>query len=111
MPIDRVIDLEVNDDLLFKRIAGRWIHPASGRSYNEYFCPPKTPGKDDVTGEPLVRRADDNPETLKNRLSTYHSQTEPLIEYYSKRVSEIDGSMKPDEIFEEIKEAIESVKK
>jgi len=110
MPIDCVIDLEVNDEVLFKRISGRWIHPSSGRSYNEYFCPPKVPGKDDVTGEPLVKRSDDNPETLKSRLSTYHSKTEPLIKYYKKRVHKIDGTMNPDEIFSEISDAIQSAK-
>ena len=60
------------------RVTGRLIHPASGRSYHEKFAPPKTPGKDDVTGEPLIRRKDDNAETLKARLSAFHSQTKPV---------------------------------
>lgn len=61
-----------------ERITGRWVHPASGRSYHERFAPPKTPGVDDVTGEPLVRRKDDNAETLKSRLSAFHAQTAPV---------------------------------
>ena len=59
-------------------MTGRLIHPASGRSYHEKFAPPKTPGKDDVTGEPLIKRKDDNAETLKARLSAFHSQTKPV---------------------------------
>ena len=59
-------------------MTGRLIHPASGRSYHDKFAPPKVPGKDDVTGEPLIRRKDDNAETLKARLSAFHSQTKPV---------------------------------
>ena len=61
-----------------ERITGRWIHAASGRSYHEKFAPPKTPGKDDVTGEPLMQRKDDNAETLKKRLEAYHRDTVPV---------------------------------
>ena len=61
-----------------ERITGRWIHAASGRSYHEKFAPPKTPGKDDVTGEPLMQRKDDNAETLKKRLEAYHQDTVPV---------------------------------
>ena len=61
-----------------ERITGRWIHAASGRSYHEKFAPPKTPGKDDVTGEPLMQRKDDNAETLKKRLQAYHKDTVPV---------------------------------
>jgi hypothetical protein len=61
-----------------ERIVGRWVHPASGRSYHEKFAPPKTPGVDDLTGEPLVKRKDDNAETLKSRLSAFHAQTTPV---------------------------------
>ena len=61
-----------------ERITGRWIHAASGRSYHEKFAPPKTPGKDDVTGEPLMQRKDDNAETLKKRLEAYHKDTVPV---------------------------------
>lgn len=61
-----------------ERVTGRWIHPASGRSYHEKFAPPKVPGRDDVTGEPLVQRRDDNADTLKNRLQAFHAQTKPV---------------------------------
>ena len=57
---------------------GRWVHPASGRSYHEKFAPPKTPGKDDITGEPLIKRKDDNADTLKHRLAAFHAQTSPV---------------------------------
>lgn len=63
------------------RIVGRLVHPASGRSYHEKFAPPKKPGVDDVTGEPLVKRKDDNAETLKARLDAFHKQTAPVSGY------------------------------
>ncbi|XP_059087722.1 adenylate kinase-like [Tigriopus californicus] len=84
-PLDGVIEFQIDDSLLVKRICGRWFHLASGRSYHEEFAPPKTPGLDDMTGEPLIRRADDNPETLKKRLEAYHRQTMPLVSYYQRR--------------------------
>lgn len=68
-----------------RRITGRWIHPSSGRSYHEEFHPPRIPKKDDMTGEPLIRRADDNVDALKKRLQSYHQQTQPLVSYYSVR--------------------------
>ena len=64
--------------LQVERVTGRLIHPASGRSYHEKFAPPKKPGVDDITGEPLIRRKDDNAETLKSRLSAFHTQTTPV---------------------------------
>lgn len=84
-PLDAVIEFGIEDSLLVRRICGRWFHLASGRSYHEEFHPPKVPGIDDLTGEPLIRRADDNEETLRKRLDAYHSQTSPLIDYYSKK--------------------------
>ncbi|KDR20896.1 adenylate kinase [Zootermopsis nevadensis] len=83
--LDAVIEFKIDDSLLLRRITGRLIHQASGRSYHEEFHPPRTPMKDDFTGEPLVRRADDNADALKKRLETYHKQTKPLIDYYSFR--------------------------
>mmetsp|Transcript_37785 Transcript_37785/g.48180 ORF Transcript_37785/g.48180 Transcript_37785/m.48180 type:complete len:245 (+) Transcript_37785:74-808(+) len=83
--IDKVVNLEIEDDLLLKRITGRLTHPASGRSYNIYFNPPKEEGKDDVTGEPLVHRSDDSADKLKNRLDAFHAQTTGAIEYYTKQ--------------------------
>ncbi|MEA3233005.1 MAG: adenylate kinase [Thermodesulfobacteriota bacterium] len=80
--IDAVVDIDVPDDEIIKRMAGRRAHLASGRTYHIVFNPPKEDGKDDVTGEPLVQRDDDKEETVKKRLEVYHDQTEPLIGYY-----------------------------
>ena len=80
--IDYVVEFEVDDDEILRRMSGRRVHPASGRTYHVDFNPPKVAGKDDVTGEPLVQRADDNEETVKARIETYHSQTKPLVDYY-----------------------------
>ena len=80
--IDFVIQLEVDDELLVDRVTGRRIHKPSGRSYHIKFNPPKVDGKDDVTGEDLIQRPDDNEETIRERLNTYHAQTAPLIDYY-----------------------------
>ena len=80
--IDVVINIEVADADILKRMSGRRVHPASGRSYHVDFNPPRVAGKDDVTGEPLVQRADDNEATVKERITTYHAQTKPLINYY-----------------------------
>lgn len=74
MPLDAVVELSIPDDLLVRRITGRLFHIPSGRSYHEEFNPPKKPMTDDVTGEPLTRRSDDNEATLKKRLSVYHGQ-------------------------------------
>jgi adenylate kinase len=82
VPIDAVVDINVPDDEIIKRMSGRRAHLASGRTYHIIFNPPKEEGKDDVTGEPLVQRDDDKEETVRNRLEVYHDQTEPLIDYY-----------------------------
>ncbi|XP_012214511.1 adenylate kinase [Linepithema humile] len=81
--LDAVIEFGIEDKLLIRRITGRLIHPSSGRSYHEEFAPPKVPMKDDITGEPLIKRSDDNEEALKKRLATYHTQTAPLVDYYA----------------------------
>ncbi|XP_060515871.1 adenylate kinase [Cylas formicarius] len=83
--LDAVIEFAIDDNLLYRRITGRLIHPPSGRSYHEEFAPPKKTMTDDVTGEPLIRRSDDNVEALKKRLTTYHNQTKPLVDYYQIR--------------------------
>ena len=71
--IDKVIEFKVDDGILVERIEGRRIHKASGRSYHTKFNPPKVEGKDDVTGEPLYQRPDDNADALKTRLTAYHT--------------------------------------
>lgn len=80
--IDFVVEIEVSDQEILQRMSGRRVHLASGRTYHILYNPPKVPGKDDVTGEALVQRPDDNEETVKKRIETYHSQTKPLINYY-----------------------------
>jgi adenylate kinase len=81
--LDHVIEIDVGDAEIVKRLSGRRVHPASGRTYHLMFNPPKVAGKDDLTGEELVQRADDREDTVKKRLEVYHSQTKPLVAYYS----------------------------
>jgi adenylate kinase len=81
--LDHVVEIDVDDAEIIKRLSGRRVHPASGRTYHLLFNPPKLAGKDDVTGEELVQRADDTEATVKKRLEVYHSQTKPLVAYYS----------------------------
>ncbi len=84
VPINFVIEIDVSDDEIIKRLSGRRMHPSSGRSYHVIFNPPKVADVDDVTGEPLIQRDDDKEETVRKRLEIYHAQTKPLVEYYSK---------------------------
>lgn len=83
--LDAVLNLVVPHDVIIDRVKGRWVHLASGRVYNTDFNKPKVPFKDDVTGEPLVQRDDDKPETVKKRLEIYENFSKPLIEYYAKK--------------------------
>ncbi len=81
--IDFVVEIDVDDAEIVKRMSGRRVHPASGRTYHVDFNPPKMNGQDDITGEPLLQRDDDKEETVRKRLEVYHEQTEPLVNYYS----------------------------
>ncbi len=81
--IDEVIEIAVDDGEIIKRMSGRRVHPASGRSYHIEFNKPKKEGVDDVSGEALIQRDDDTEETVKKRLAVYHEQTKPLVAYYS----------------------------
>jgi len=81
--IDFVVEIDVADSDVVQRMSGRRVHPASGRTYHMVFNPPKVAGKDDVTGEDLVQRPDDVEDTVLKRLSVYHEQTKPLVEYYT----------------------------
>jgi len=81
--IDAVVEIDVPDEEIIKRMSGRRVHQASGRTYHVVFNPPKVEGLDDETGEPLIQRDDDREETVKARLQVYHDQTEPLVGYYS----------------------------
>ena len=90
--IDMVIEIDVPDNVILDRLSGRRTHLASGRIYHIHNNPPKIQGKDDVTGEDLVQRDDDKEETILKRLSVYHSQTKPLVDYYLKwSASENEG--------------------
>jgi len=106
--LDAVIEFGIDDNLLVRRITGRLFHLPSGRSYHEEFNPPKKPMKDDVTGEPLVHRSDDNAETLKQRLVEFHKKTAPLVDYYRKRNlhAKVDASKPPPKVSEEINRVI-----
>jgi len=81
--VDYVLEIDVPDEQIIERMSGRRCHPGSGRTYHVKFNPPKAEGKDDVTGEALVQRDDDKPETVKKRLDVYHNQTEVLLGYYN----------------------------
>ena len=107
--IDIVLRLLLKDEVVVRRIAGRRFHVESGRSYHVEFNPPEITGKDDLTGEPLIQRADDNEEVVQSRLNIYHEQTEPLVKYYEKKgvLVSIDGLGTPDEVFAKIKTALD----
>jgi adenylate kinase len=92
IPVDAVVEIDVEDDEIIRRMSGRRVHLASGRTYHVLFNPPKAEGKDDVTGEPLIQRDDDQEETVRKRLAVYHDQTEPLIDYYTQWAESGDGA-------------------
>lgn len=90
--IDYVVEIAVDDEEIVKRMSGRRVHLSSGRTYHVIFNPPKVAGKDDVTGEDLIQRDDDQEETVRKRLHVYHDQTEPLIAYYSQWAANGDSN-------------------
>mmetsp|Transcript_7437 Transcript_7437/g.25143 ORF Transcript_7437/g.25143 Transcript_7437/m.25143 type:complete len:240 (-) Transcript_7437:129-848(-) len=104
--IDKVINLEIDDDLLVRRITGRLIHKPSGRSYHIEFAPPKVPGKDDVTGEPLIRRSDDTADKLRARLDAFHSQTIPVLDHYASKVVHVNADQAMEKVTGDIRKAL-----
>jgi len=90
VPIDFVLEIDVDDASIIERMRGRWVHPGSGRTYHVKFNPPKVAGEDDVTGEALIQRDDDREETVRKRLGVYRSQTRPLVDYYSQWAATAD---------------------
>ncbi len=80
--IDNVVEIKVKDEEIVQRMSGRRAHLTSGRTYHIIYNPPKVEGKDDITGEDLVQREDDNEDTVRSRLKVYHEQTSPLVDYY-----------------------------
>jgi adenylate kinase len=91
--LDAVIEIDVPFTTIIERMAGRRVHPASGRTYHVVYHPPKVEGKDDETGEDLIQRDDDKEETVKKRLDVYAAQTQPLIKFYMAQAS-LDGRLK-----------------
>lgn len=113
--IDAVVEIDVPDQDIIDRMSGRRMHPASGRNYHIIYNPPKEEGKDDITGEDLILREDDNPDTVKDRLKVYADQTSPLIEFYSDLSSKselnyikVAGTASPKEVTGKILEGLET---
>lgn len=108
--IDHVLEIAVDDEEIVARLSGRRVHEASGRIYHVIHNPPKTPGLDDETGEPLIQRSDDQEDTVRNRLSIYHEQTKPLVAYYQKQegvtFATVNGVGSLDEITAKVLEAL-----
>ncbi len=114
VPIDVVLEIDVADNEIVKRLGGRRVHPNSGRVYHVDFNPPKVEGKDDETGEDLIQREDDQEETIRTRLDVYHEQTEPLVSFYKKledngqpvKVIKVDGVASVEAIKDQILTAL-----
>lgn len=104
LKVDLVINLCVPNETIIERISNRWIHPASGRVYSYSYRPPKAQGKDDETGEPLVQRDDDKPESVRRRLQKYEDETAPLVTYYEEKgVAQTFKGTMSDVIYPEVK--------
>ncbi|MEY2777388.1 MAG: hypothetical protein RLY30_1486 [Pseudomonadota bacterium] len=116
VPIGVVLEIQVPDQDIIDRMSGRRVHVASGRTYHLRFNPPKDEGRDDVTGEPLIQRDDDQEETVRKRLDVYHAQTKPLVNFYTSwqqtkdpaapRVVSISGVGSVEEITQRVMEAV-----
>jgi adenylate kinase len=116
--IDYVIEIDVPDEEIVKRLSGRRVHPRSGRVYHVMYNPPSVPGCDDVTGEPLVQRDDDVAETIRKRLAVYHDQTQPLIDFYQQikaasskakpYYKKVSGEQNVEEVYRQIAEILSS---
>ena len=112
--IDAVVEIDVPDQDIIDRMAGRRMHPASGRNYHIIFNPPKNEGKDDITGEDLILREDDKPETVKDRLKVYADQTSPLVAFYSNlsvssqlKYIKVSGTATPSNVTQQILKDLE----
>ena len=104
-----MLEFDVPDEVIVERMSGRRVHQPSGRSYHIVYNPPKVEGKDDVTGEDLIIRADDKPETVLDRLKVYHNTTKPLVDYYQAEAKEgntqyfrLDGTQKVEDVSKEL---------
>ena len=112
--IDAIVEIDVPDQDIIDRMAGRRMHPASGRNYHIIFNPPKKEGKDDITGEDLILREDDKPETVKDRLKVYADQTSPLVLFYSNlsassklKYIKVSGTATPSDVTQQILKDLE----
>jgi len=103
--LDSAIEFKIPDSVVITRLSGRLVHKASGRTYHKDFYPPKVPGKDDVTGEPLIQRDDDKEQTVKERLQVFHKETAPVVDYYRKQkvLVTIDANKEGDEVAAQIR--------
>jgi adenylate kinase len=108
-----VIEIQVDDEVIVKRMSGRRVHPGSGKNYHIDFNPPQIDGRDDDTGESLIQREDDKPDTVLKRLAVYHDQTKPLSDFYLNQSLEsnlkyitVDGSKAVDDVFDLISSQI-----
>jgi|TARA_B100000530_G_scaffold314487_1_gene243531 adenylate kinase len=106
-----VIEIQVDNEAIVDRMSGRRVHPGSGRNYHLIYQPPKNEGVDDITGEPLIQREDDMPETVKHRLQVYQDETKPLVAYYQSQESKsllkyiaVDGSQPVEKVFQDIEQ-------
>ena len=107
-----VIEIKVEDNVIVDRMSGRRVHPGSGRNYHLIYQPPKNEGLDDITGEPLIQRDDDMPETVMHRLEVYQNETKPLVSYYKSleiksalKYVAVDGSQSVEKVFEDIEQS------
>ncbi|MBV7387091.1 adenylate kinase [Pasteurellaceae bacterium TAE3-ERU1] len=108
--VDYVLEFDVPDEVIVERMSGRRVHQPSGRVYHVVYNPPKVDGKDDVTGEDLIIRADDKPETVLDRLKIYHNTTKPLVDYYQQEARDgntqyfrLDGTQSVESVSQELK--------
>ena len=111
--VDHVIEFDVDDEIIVERMSGRRVHSGSGRVFHTNYNPPKVEGKDDVSGEELIVRPDDQEDTVRKRLAIYHEQTKPLVDYYSKEAAasncayhKIDGTRPVDTVSAELGELL-----
>lgn len=107
--LDSVVNFNIADSVLIPRVTGRLIHPASGRSYHRMFAPPKVDGKDDITGEALIQRPDDNETTITTRLNAFHTQTQPVVDYYKSKalLRDIDADQPFATVYSQITKALQ----
>lgn len=108
--LNRVVNFEIDDQTVVERISGRRIHPASGRSYHVKFNPPKVDGVDDVTGEPLIQRKDDNADAIKTRMAAFRRDTRPVLGFYERqgKLSSVNAVGKIDRVWGDVKSALDS---